>query len=404
MANTAPHHIDAWDLVRILTVLGVISVHATWFVNGPNSVWANGVLDALHYTREVFLFLTAFVLFYTYYRRPLNLRTFWKKRFGLIGIPYVIWSAFYLLYGGAWTLGVLGYLRTLGVDLAAGTAWFHLYYLLVTMQIYLAFPLMIWIIRKTEGYHGWLLLFAFLVELALMTGFQYYLAPLSSWLPLPMSWLLSYRGQFFLTYEFYLVAGALMGVHYPAIHEWIVTRGRRLTMGLGLSLAALWTLYAVLVLNHVDTPVVAASVLQPLMVPFCAFVIVGLYALGVRWAQTKEATPRLSAFIVLGADLSFGLYLIHPFFLQEITTYVVPLAGHLSGLVVTPVVVALTFLASFIAVRLIAATKASRYVIGRDPIPLAASTVILFQSALRGVLMLSRRRPTPAFEGGPHES
>jgi peptidoglycan/LPS O-acetylase OafA/YrhL len=43
---------------------------------------------------------------------------------------------------------------------------------LVTLQVYLAFPLLVYVVRKSERRHVWLLLGAFLVEAGLMAVFQ----------------------------------------------------------------------------------------------------------------------------------------------------------------------------------------------------------------------------------------
>ena len=57
-------------------------------------------------------------------------------------MPYVAWSIIYTGIQstagfGTWTCE----LRHLASNLAYGTAWYHLYFLLVSMQIYLLFPL-----------------------------------------------------------------------------------------------------------------------------------------------------------------------------------------------------------------------------------------------------------------------
>ena len=48
MATARKPHIRELDLVRALTVLGVISVHTTWFTTVGASYWLSFVMDALH--------------------------------------------------------------------------------------------------------------------------------------------------------------------------------------------------------------------------------------------------------------------------------------------------------------------------------------------------------------------
>ena len=55
------------------------------------------LLGLLHFTRNVFFALTAFVLVNSYLHRPVLMRNFWPRRFLLVGIPYVVWSAIYFV-------------------------------------------------------------------------------------------------------------------------------------------------------------------------------------------------------------------------------------------------------------------------------------------------------------------
>ncbi|MCL8207351.1 MAG: acyltransferase [Actinomycetia bacterium] len=369
MAGRGKSHVAAIDLVRTLTILGVVSVHSTWFTNDSQNFSANAVMDVLHFTREVFLFMTAFVLFYNYYDRPLDLRRFWPRRFKLVAFPYVIWSIFYLVYGGALRQGLGPFLATLGHALLTGTAWFHLYYLLVTMQIYLAFPLLLWLVRRTEGHHRTLLVVAGVFDLVLFGVYQYWAGPLAAWLPGWLRWVVSLRGQVFFTYEFFLVLGALAAVHYRAVAAWVAAHGRLVALLFVGSLVAMWAAFAVGVLVFHQSVAFASGVLQPLMVPYAAAVIGGLFWLGLKWAERRARWPRGSALVSLVADLSFGIYLVHPWFLQQIATYLVPQVGALTRLVVTPATVLLTFAVATLAVRLIAATPLSVYLIGRETLP-----------------------------------
>jgi len=87
-------HIHAVELVRVLTFACVIAVHTVSTVNPADSVPAGGAEMLLHFTREAFFALTAFVLMYRY-RDRLPVRSFWRRRFWLIGAPYMAWTVIY---------------------------------------------------------------------------------------------------------------------------------------------------------------------------------------------------------------------------------------------------------------------------------------------------------------------
>src|SRR5262249_27821974 len=129
-----------------------------------------GVLMLLHFTREAFFALTAFVLVYRY-RDRLRIVPFWRRRFLLVGVPYVIWSAIYTGLGLITTpLPPTAALIQLGCNLITGAACYHLYFLVVTMQFYLLFPLFLWLLRVTRGWHGWLLALGAVLQVAIDTG------------------------------------------------------------------------------------------------------------------------------------------------------------------------------------------------------------------------------------------
>ena len=58
-------------------------------------------MTLLHVTREVFVLLSAFVLTYSYRERGLERRRFWRRRYPLVVIPYIAWTAVYAVADGS---------------------------------------------------------------------------------------------------------------------------------------------------------------------------------------------------------------------------------------------------------------------------------------------------------------
>ncbi|MDT4892140.1 MAG: hypothetical protein QOE97_1175, partial [Pseudonocardiales bacterium] len=136
-------HVHEVDVVRVLTFAAVIGVHTVSEANGSQSVAANAVVMLLHFTRAAFFMLTAFVLTYQYAGRTVPLRRFWSRRLLTVGIPYLTWTVVYSglhWYQGPRTMTFASWLDQTLLYAADGTAWFHMYFLLVSMQIYLLFP------------------------------------------------------------------------------------------------------------------------------------------------------------------------------------------------------------------------------------------------------------------------
>jgi peptidoglycan/LPS O-acetylase OafA/YrhL len=178
----APHLYEV-DVVRILTFACVIAVHTTSDTIGATDVPLFAVLGILHFTREVFFALSGFVLVYSYLGRPVPMRQFWPRRFLLAGVPYLLWSAIYL-FAGTLHAPHLTPLELIGrfiVVVLTGSAWYHLYFLLVTMQVYLLLPAIMWTVKKSRGRHGLVLAVGGVFQLLLMAVYEYW-SDMPGWL------------------------------------------------------------------------------------------------------------------------------------------------------------------------------------------------------------------------------
>ncbi|WP_051663320.1 acyltransferase [Alicyclobacillus macrosporangiidus] len=321
-------HLYEIDLMRAIIILGVVCVHVISFFNTfetPLSV-RNLALDAamsvLHFTREAFLFITGLVLFVNYYRRPFSAKSFWKKRFTLIVIPYLFWNAAYVLYTGTYFQNFdwspVGLLRTYGKAVLTGDEYF-MYFLVISMQLYLVFPLLIDGLRRWRRGHVAVLAASFGLQLALMAINKLYLQPLDpAQVPAWIRWLFVYRDRFLLTYQFWFVAGALLAIHYEQVKSFVLRHPRWLYTALAAGLAVLVGHYLIDRLWLGEPEETAVMVLQPIMVPYSLLVTITLWYLGLRWAMVrKEArVRRLTQAVTFFGGASFGVFLIHPFALH----------------------------------------------------------------------------------------
>src|SRR5215467_5712351 len=131
---TAPRqehaHLDELDRLRVITALSVVAVHvlALSAVRGrmPLTVQVeNALVTTFHFTREVFLFVTAMALVYTYLSKPFDRSRFWKRRGTAVLLPYVFWSVLYVALSAPLSAPLL-FLRTLLWDLLTGSASYQL--------------------------------------------------------------------------------------------------------------------------------------------------------------------------------------------------------------------------------------------------------------------------------------
>jgi acyl-CoA synthetase (AMP-forming)/AMP-acid ligase II/peptidoglycan/LPS O-acetylase OafA/YrhL len=302
-------HLWQIDILRLLTFAAVIGVHTIGNTGIALTTGANGTLMLLQFGREVFFTLTAFVLVYAAVRRPVSARPFWRKRFTLVLIPYLTWSVIYELvrnptsHGWSWT--------HFGYDLVTGTAEYHLYFLLVTMQLYLVFPLLWKFVKRTADHAVAVLAVVTVANLAWLAVLQY--VPASS--P-TMTWFYTRAYELLPTYSMYVLAGAYAAVHFDRIQAFVVRHQRRLLAIAGVSgLAAIGAYVAQL---PIMPNYQAGSVLQPAMIASCVAAVIVIYLIGNRWASGQRRGMRL---VAVGSEISFGVYLAHPLVLKLLTDH-----------------------------------------------------------------------------------
>lgn len=305
--NAGSGHLWQVDLVRLAAFSAVIAVHSVAYTHPAGDPVARGLMYCLQFGREVFFALTGFVLVYSARRRPMDALRFWRRRFPLVLAPYAAWTAIYwaVSHGGAG--GPAGYLW----DLVSGQAEYHLYFLLVTFQLYLAWPLIRRFVERTAPrWKAWLAATA-VVNAAWMAVLEYMAYPGGA------------AGSFFHTcyellptYAVYVLAGCYAAAHLDRLQGWLGRNGHRLTRVCGAGLLLGIGIYAaeaqVMPLDGADSP------LQPAMMVMSFSVMAVLYRLGCRWTAGRR--PLLPA-VRVGGDISFGVYLAHPLIIAALVDH-----------------------------------------------------------------------------------
>ena len=126
------------DDLRGICMLGVIGIHVGSFVLEapyPNS-FLYMLLEILsRYSVPAFFFISGYGLFCQY--RPettIAYLPFLKKRLQSVGLPYVIWSLFYLLYFSAVMPGCINWQpANILFLLFYGLSCYHLYFMVILL-------------------------------------------------------------------------------------------------------------------------------------------------------------------------------------------------------------------------------------------------------------------------------
>jgi peptidoglycan/LPS O-acetylase OafA/YrhL len=301
--SNARKHLYEIDVLRILTFVCVIAVHVISGTVLPTDLGMNGLLALVHFTREVFFGLTGFVLVYSYLGHPVSLRKFWPRRFLLVGVPYLVWSAIYIVV--PWLQAPQGSVTSLVPQyihaVLFGTAWFHLYFLLITMQIYLLFPLLMRLITKTRGHHLLLVCVSF--------GLQLLITALDEYWPASMAWLNGYNTV--VSYQGLIIMGAVAADHATVFLSWVRSHRPLITQivvlaGVGMIGVYLLGVGAGFGLLRASDP------LQPMMMVWAVAVGLGFLAVGTYWADRRNPATMLARSVDYASDRSFGIFLSHP--------------------------------------------------------------------------------------------
>lgn len=378
MERRSKEHLYEVDLMRAFIILGVVCVHIISFYNlfaiqlSPTNIVNEMLLVALHFTRESFMFITGLVLFITYYHRELKAVAFWKKRFALIFVPYAAWTLIYILFSGTymkgfdWTIGsVLG---NFFFSLLIGHQ-FYLYYLVISMQLYILFPLMMKFIKKTESVHGWIFAFSFVLEIALMWFNKDVLQNMSTaHMPTVIYWLVRYRDRNILTYQFWFISGAIIAVHYQKIKSYILEHKKWVLASMVIALGLLWIHFAFdrLTLNQDGT--MSVLVLQPIMIPYSMVTTIALWTAGMNWsaARLSARVQLFSRFVKTAAAASFGVFLVHPILLHyaEVIVYALHTTAT-ERIFLLPLTIIFVYGVAIVLARAIASVPILSYIVGQ---------------------------------------
>jgi peptidoglycan/LPS O-acetylase OafA/YrhL len=249
-----------------------------------------------------------------------NWPKFWRRRYLFVVVPYVVWTVVYFFADGGPSAPPAARAGEFVHELLTGTARYQLYFLLVSMQIYLIVPLIRGLLRVTEGHHRLLLAgcatFQLLFSLAVQQ--QWPAGPLTGWLRTPDALLPSYLG--------YILAGAIAAWHREELVEITRRRIRLVFAGCVAAVALAVGVYLVQVFLAGQPPLVASVEFQPVVAVESVAISWAFLAAGLLWQERGLPARRL---VMAGSDASFGVYLVHPLILQaaEIGAVTVGVAG-----------------------------------------------------------------------------
>ncbi|MGO3327320.1 acyltransferase [Gordonia sp. (in: high G+C Gram-positive bacteria)] len=371
------------DFVRVVLFAGVVVAHSVSMINTDQDVLRSAQLvgTLLHLTRYGFVAVTLFVLVLSMRGRTMSPVQFWRRRFGLIVAPYLVWT---IIYTATDHLVIAGnpfpspgrYLQDLGFAIIAGTGKYQLYFLLISMQIYLFFPAISWLIDRTINRPWSVLSAAVAIQILVFATYQ--------WLPRPRGYawdqVYEHAWKALPMYTLFVAIGALMAVHLDSVQAWLRAHLVPVVISCLIGTSASVAVYLWMTAPG-DVPWQATTPWNPPLLLWLVSGVVLLWLVAMVWDGLRTTGHKVGARAVSYATIrAFGVFAVHPLILDLLAR--AGFFGELhawfpgSAATRTTILVIIVLALSLIVVDLLLRTPAAKWLVARDRVPLSRNPIV----------------------------
>jgi peptidoglycan/LPS O-acetylase OafA/YrhL len=331
-----------FELFRAFAILAVVMIHAT--SQGVGILERHSIVHVLiNFLNKIslfavpgFIFMSGVVLFYTYYEswQLKDIVPYYTKRLKFIVVPYLVVSLVYYLFNQRLYGGSLAFNWRHFVSLLPwAKASYHLYFIIIILQFYLLFPLLLLLVKKypiMKRYFTWLGVGLFLIFYVINNFYHN----------------IPHRSSLCYTYFIFFFLGASIGMNYKAAlaaiiryQAWIIIV--TLVTGLGLASLYIWADF-----SHVG---------DLYLFDFCFYTYGAFASLFLLWSSYRIHLKysKLSTALQNIGKHSFGIYLIHPAILSLYVMKVKATGGSIAYFIYFMVSFALVFGGAYLITVLI---------------------------------------------------
>ena len=313
-------------------MLGVIGIHVgSYALNNPHAnAQLVGILEILsRFTVPAFFFLSAFGLFlHTSVDDDFSYFTFLKKRMRVVLYPYLAWSLFYLLYNGFLAHDMTGLLpRYFLPTILFGNASYHLYFMVILLWFYLLMPLWRALVRIALARPAVVLVTLFLLQTAFNYWSSYEASSVRFDSPV-LQYLYTMRLNYWvLHYVWIFLLGAVVAERYDDARELLWNYRLAVTVAFALAVTAMTGSYFYLLYERGYTLLEAIYTVHQLSPQGMLYTGSACLFFLLFFITSPLGKDARTFWLELG-DASYGIYLIHPFFLSIFSMFI-ERTGHL---------------------------------------------------------------------------
>jgi peptidoglycan/LPS O-acetylase OafA/YrhL len=351
------------EVMRIIGFLMVVDQHILGgYAQRADASYADSmVLYFLHLLGRpavpMFIAITGFTLFYTNYGK-INIKEFYRKRLGTIVVPYLFWSFASIIIFQEWSM-----FREIIPILMTGLASYHLWYMAMSIRLYIWFPLVLaavsWVIKRKAALQRLIFILScvaywiILREIGPLTnGFAELIFGTPTFLEK------RFVGYSPIFYAIYLICGIVVCLKYDRFKAFVL-KHRKMIIVTYIPLVIY--MYYTQICNKLPGNFPRISYDHALYILYMLQTTVVVYVISL--SISTRAVQFKSTIIDLGA-LSYGAYLVHVIVLQHVAPAFrrwVPIESYLiSGIIIFVI----TIILSYAMCYLIRLTPLSRYMIG----------------------------------------
>lgn len=365
--KTNPEYFSEIVYLRAIAILAVISIHVSGSFDKMSSInfltlLYMSISTFSHFAVPLFVCISGFVL-YNKYQGTFSLKLFYKKRLMSVIPQYTIFSILWILFiyigtvylGRVWNFSAIDIIY----QYLTGTAFYHLWFFILIIQLYILYPIFEKIFTKSVEKHKTfhLLIFLLIVEILYQIFSD-------------KNMFYSGNPTIFLGYIFYFVLGFYVRFNYLNYKkiETDITFGHMFIFFLALipaTILGIVNLSTEYFRNNINSQIILIfNGVSAIITPFyyiLIFVLCLYFALKILEMIPNMITKSLQ---IIG-NYSFGIYLIHAFILYFLTAIILPKLGfNMNNWLYYPVVMMLVLSMSLTLVYIINKFPYHEYIIG----------------------------------------